>query len=245
MEEKNNHLSNSERFLSAFNTVTRELEKLVQGRGHLPFYRLVDMGKKKNGLIMTYQNDLKELSELRNAIIHHADYPEYVIAEPHLSVVDKIEKLAGELTKPKTLIPYFSRKVQTYQKDDSLKSVLLTIKHSGYSQFPIYENNHFVGLITDRGIAKWFANHINDDQVSLKFDTTLNEVLSFEKNRRNYVFMSQDQTIYDVREKFHQHYDQFAIRLDAVLITENGYPNERLLGIVTPFDIAQLPFMKI
>ncbi|WP_017755442.1 CBS domain-containing protein [Calidifontibacillus oryziterrae] len=233
---------NSERFISAFNTITKELEKMVDVGGHIPFYRLVDMSKKKNGTVMTYKDDLKELSHLRNAIVHDKAYPEYAIAEPHISIVELIEKIAAELSTPKTIIPFFERKVKTFQKNDNLKAVLLSIKKHGYSQFPIYDHEKFVGLITDRGITRWMAQHVDNISIESILDTRLDDVLSFEKNKRNYVFMNKDQNIYDVREKFLHHSDLYSTRLEAILITETGRSDEKLLGIATPYDMVRIPF---
>lgn len=236
-------LRNSERFLSAFNIINSEIEKMVDARGHIPFYRLVDMAKKKSGLIMTYKDDLKELSELRNAIVHGRYYPAFTIAEPHLSVVELVEKIAGELTKPKTIIPFFERKVKTFQKTDHLTAVLKTIKKHGYSQFPVYDNEKFVGLLTNQGITMWISQNIEKSPMDSCLDAYLSDVMSFEKIKRNYIFMNKNQNIYDVREKFLNHFDVFATRLEAVLITENGHSDELLLGLATPFDMVRIPFL--
>lgn len=240
--ENKQQYKNSERFIVAFNTITKELEKMVDVGGHVPFYRLVDMGKKKNGLVMTYKDDLKELSHLRNAIVHERNYPEYAIAEPHLSVVELVEKIAAELSSPKTIIPFFARNVKTFQKHDYLRAVLMSIKKHGYSQFPIYDHEKFVGLITDRGITRWLAQNVQNESLDTCLDAQLDDVLSFEKNKRNYVFMNKNQNIYDVREKFLHHSDLYSTRLEAILITESGRSDEKLLGIATPFDMVHIPF---
>lgn len=243
VEANNEDYKNSERFLSAFNIISSEIEKIVDARGHVPFYRLVDMAKKKNGLIMAYKDDLKELSELRNAIVHGRYFPALTIAEPHLSVVELVEKIAAELTKPKTIIPFFARNVKTFQKSDQLTSVLKTIKKHGYSQFPVYDDGKFAGLLTNQGITMWISQNIDKGPVENCLNANLGNVMSFEKIKRNYIFMNKDQTIYDVREKFLNHFDTFATRLEAVLITENGHSDEELLGLATPFDMVRIPFL--
>ncbi|NSL52652.1 CBS domain-containing protein [Calidifontibacillus erzurumensis] len=240
---KKEDYTKSERFLAAFNIISSEIEKMVEARGHIPFYRLVDMAKKKNGLIMTYKDDLKELSELRNAIVHGRHFPAYTIAEPHLSVVELAEKIAEELTKPKTIIPFFECEVKTFQKTDHLREVLKVIKQHGYSQFPVYDQDRFVGLLTNQGITMWIAQNFDKNSMGNCLDAYLSDVLSFEKIKKNYIFMSKNKNIYDVREKFLNHFDLYATRLEAVLITENGRPDEKLLGLATPFDMVRIPFL--
>lgn len=230
---------NSERFLIAYNTIARELERLIGLNKYMPFYRLVDMAKKKNGVVMAYKDDLKELSHLRNAIVHDKVFPEYAIAEPHLSVVHMIEEIADELVKPKKLIPVFKKNVKVFEKKHSVMDVLTVIKEHGFSQFPIYEEGNFVGLITDRGITRWMANQLTIS-TEICLVGRVADVLSLEKNNRNYMFMNQDQTIYDAREKYNRHLDLYNSRLEAILITDTGKANETLLGMATPYDIINI-----
>ena len=233
-------MKNSERFILAYNTISKELERMLGVKKYVPFYRLVDMGKKKNSIIMTYKDELKDLSHLRNAIIHDKSFPEYAIAEPHISIVELIEKIANELVKPKKLIPFFEKKVKTFQKDDKIIDVLREVKKKRYSQFPVYDQERFVGLVTNRGITGWIASNMDNDRTAY-LDGKLSDVLTYESNNeQKYVFMNKDQNVYDVREKYLQHTDIYSTRLEAVLITENGDPSEKLLGIVTPYDLMKI-----
>lgn len=232
-------MKNSQRFLLAFNTVHKELEKLVGTNRFLPFYRLVDIAKKKSGLIKTYEDDLKELSQLRNAIVHDRSYPERTIAEPHDAVVEKLEKIVDEITSPKQLIPFFEKEVIAFQATDTIKQVLRAVKEYGYTQFPVYADEQFSGLITVSSISKWMAFQIAQDPYRYLYGH-VSEVIAFENKKKNYCFMNRRQTIHDAKERYFTHSDYHQVRLDAILITENGKEDEPLLGIATPLDIFSL-----
>ncbi|WLR53022.1 CBS domain-containing protein [Bacillus tianshenii] len=232
--------TNAERFLSAYNTITKELELIVGMNKYLPFFRLVDMAKKKNGIVMHFKDDLKEYSYLRNAIVHDRDFPERVIADPHISVVEKLEYIASQLTEPQTLIPIFERDVVTFDISQTVQELMDGIKIFGFSQFPVMQNGICTGLITDRGITRWFVNDL--EKCRQLNEITLKDVLNFEKNIKNYTFMAKSKNVYDIRELFYHHLERHGVRLEAVLITDNGRPDERLLGIITPFDMVRLRF---
>ena len=47
-----------------------------------------------------YEDDLRSYADLRNAIVHHRTVMEYIIVEPHVDVVEKIEYMDYRLAKP-------------------------------------------------------------------------------------------------------------------------------------------------
>lgn len=229
-------MKNSQRFLSAYNSIAKELERMLGVNHYTPFYKLVDMAKKKSAVVMTYKDDLKELAHLRNAIVHDKDYPETVIAEPNIAVVEQIENILTEIQKPKLVIPEFQRDVKTFKKTDFLRKALKQMKEHSFSQFPVYDRDYFYGLITDRGIARWIAKNFEEYNGNI-FDIELGDVIRDESNHRNVEFMSKDHNVYDIRARFLRNAEIYQTRLEAVLITETGNRNEKLLGMVTPFDI--------
>lgn len=232
-------MKNSERFLRAYNTISSELEKIVEANRYLPFYRMVDMGKKINSVVFLYKDDLKDLADLRNAIIHDKDYPEFVIAEPHDSVVEKVERIVRDLQKPLRVIPLFEKSVMTFQLNNEIRDILKSIRIHNYSKFPVYDGQAFIGLLTDRGISKWLAHH-SDLTVSLKQISAF-DLLCHEVSEKNYHFVDKTHTVYDLKALYYDHHEKYGSRLEAILVTESGASNEPLLGMATPFDILRLP----
>lgn len=232
--------TNSARFIRAYNALVDEMKSMVNFNQYIPFYRLIEMTKKQNGLIMKYKDDLKEIGELRNAIVHDRGYPEYAIAEPHDDIVEKLEYILQELQNPKTLFPLFKCNVVSFQQTDRIVDVLKAIKQYAYSQFPIYDGTKYLGILTDRGITNWVANHVDDSFPSVLQTVKVAEVLGYEKKKTFAGFIEKRKTIYDARVRFIDHMEKHNTRLEAVFITENGKSNEPLLGMVTPADLIQL-----
>lgn len=230
-------LKNSERFLHAFNRITVTLRRIAGVKEYLPFFRLIDLSKKKSVLVRKYEDDLRAYADLRNAIVHHRTSAEFVIAEPHIEVVKRIERIDRVLAKPKLVGQVFQKNVFTLQSGDSLAHVLEIIRKKKFTQFPVYEGDEFRGLITTVGITNWFASNIENNQIDEM--PTLGDILRHEKNRINYKFISKYITIYDAEEIFKQGVER-GKRFEALLITENGKQHQKLLGIVTPIDIMKV-----
>ncbi len=227
---------NSDRFLTAFNRIEKELKSLLIKK-EMGFSRAVRVLQKSNAIIKQYMDDLLEFAELRNAIVHNKLDMAFVIAEPHDSVVERIEKIESELTQPRTVNPLFIKKVVSFQQHEPLSNILDVINHKGITKFPIYDGNEFQGLVTHKGIAKWLAKGTEADTVPL-FKTSIMEVLQGEKSD-NHKFISTGTSVYEAMDIFREQIGN-GNRLEALLITKNGTSEEKLLGIVTNWDIMEV-----
>ena len=231
-------IENSNRFLTAFNRIDQRLRDIIGAKDFMPFYRLIDQAKKKDVLVRKYEDDLRSYADLRNAIVHHRTSFEYVIAEPHIDVVERIEYIEEKLAKPKLVGQMFCKKVLAFQETDSLKQVLKVIRHRKFTQFPVYNKDQFKGLVTTVGITNWLATVMVGNQIP-KEVPTLHDILLHEKNRVNSKFVSRYITIYEAEDIFKQGVERGS-RFEALLITEHGKPHQKLIGIVTPLDIVKV-----
>lgn len=231
-------MQNAERFLTAYNRIDHTMQEIVGAKHYISFSRLLDQTKKNNSLIRKYEEDLRSYAELRNAIVHNRTSLEYVIAEPHIEVVEKIEKIDKKLAQPQFVGQLFKKRVHTFQLNDSLKDILDVIKRKKFSQFPVYEGKEFKGLVTTIGITNWLATMMDVAHFPKQIPT-LAEILNHEENTQNYQFISSSRTVYDVEEIF-KHSVSRGKRLEVLLITEHGRPHQKLIGIVSPIDIMKV-----
>jgi len=243
-------VKNSDRFLAAFNSIEIALRKYSDEDTFVPFSRLIQKAFKSEAVINRYYNDLKEFSELRNAIVHNTIDVNAAIAEPHDFVVERIEFIENEIKQPKRVIPLFEKTVIKFKSDDTIIDILNTINEHDFSKFPVYENKKFIGLLTKKEIVNWMAKHVQD-LPSISYDKILlKDVLSIEppeekkkkhkKKQSNHIFVSKHATIYDVKDIFRKTDNSNSPRVEAILITEHGNPSEALLGIITPWDLIDL-----
>ncbi len=88
----------------------------------MPFYRLIDQAKKKDVLVRKYEDDLRSYADLRNAIVHHRTSMEFVIAEPHIDVVERIEHIDFTIAKPTLVGQMFRKKSACFSGKRLLKA---------------------------------------------------------------------------------------------------------------------------
>ena len=119
---------------------------------------------------------------------------------------------------------------------DTLAAALKRIRMLDYSQFPIYDDGRFVGLLTENGITRWLAHRASTDPSPIALDAVdVHAIAKLEERRPNHVFVEGSRRADDLGAMFA---DQEL--LEAVLITRSGKASEPLLGIATRWDVATL-----
>jgi len=227
---------NSDRFLNAFARIEKHLRRTTASDHTIGFSALLTKARGRDASLRAYEVDLREYADLRNAIVHERSGGE-PIAEPHDDVVRKIEGIADLITRPPG-VEFFKGKVTSFNPDDPIALAVRAMYTKSYSQAPIYENGHFAGLLTTNTIARWLGAQASEDIFSLQ-ETPIRDVLRFSENDDNHRFLPRKATLFDVMELFHAH-ERRGGRLDAVLITENGAPSEKPLGIITAWDLPKV-----
>lgn len=221
-------------FLPSFTRIEKWLKSQLNNPKNMSFVEMVRRLAKQNETeIKKYEDDLLQFAQLRNAIIHERISTNFVIAEPNEWTIQRIQKIESRLIDPQKVYPLFKKKVTTFCYQDSLQELLRVINERGYSQFPIYDGHEFKGLVTVHGLGLWLASQVAGDQITIS-RKKIEDILRSDRRRKNYQFVHQNQFVFQVEKIFSEN-----PTLEAVMITENGDENEKLLGIIRPRDLNQ------
>lgn len=226
--------SNAERFLNAFSAIEREMKRILDLKEHRPFFELVNKCSRVNPLIERYRFDLKEYSELRNAIVHGRSGGE-VIAEPILEVVEKIERIAELLLEPPRVTPLFLKEVLTLSVDQPLSQAIRELSKLTYTQAPIVEEGKIVGLLTLKMIVQWMGQSLANNTFDIE-KTTIKDLLDMIGHADSYEFVDVNRSLLEIPDLFYRWRDK-GKKLEAVLITRNGKADEPIEGIITNRDL--------
>lgn len=220
---------NSEQFISAFNQIEQHLRKKLGADTHVTFSDLVRRVSEKNPAIKIFKDDLLQFGDLRNAIVHSRK-GDYVIAEPHPSTVDSINKILVKITEPKIVSSLFNSSVFVARTDDSLSSVLSIMLSKDFSQAPIMDHDKIIAMLNSEAIAKWLGSKA-DDLIAPQ-DTRVEEILSCSDTRNNFKLISRKTTLFEVLDIFIACIGN-PTPLEALIITEHGKATEKPIGIIT------------
>ena len=229
--------TNAMRFLSAFNNIDYAIKTRYNMNRSMGFSEAVRKAVAFNFTIRKYEDDLISYGRLRNAIVH--DNSDVVIAEPHIDVVEKIEKIERLLTTPPRALETVARRdVLTVHCSKSMREVILLIASSNYSNIPVFnDDNEIIGIANGQKILDSFGKFLLSGGKEKAFldSVKIEDMLSKIENSNYYAFANKDISVEQALSLFHQN-----SRLLAVLVTENGGAKEKPLGIMTGSDVLKM-----
>ena len=217
-------------FIESFNHIHKYLKKYTNSDDNVSFSDLLYKAK-KHPMIHLYLDELHLFRKLRNIIVHQTDDFEQLIAYPSDEVFDRMKFIEQKLVDPSTVI-VFKTEVIKFNATDAIADVLKVSGEKEILKLPIYENDKFVGLVTSRGIAKWLQKHIENNTIELS--GSVKDLLEYEK-KSQYEFIAQSMTVYGAWNLFQSSPN----KLDALLLTESGRPDDRIEAVITYDDVLK------
>ena len=227
-------MGNGEEFIRLFNELEHALREKTGLGTDRTFSELVKTAADKDITVRRRKGILMSIGRLRNAIVHGRDYPVRILADPRRDVVEEIESVLAAITRPTTLIPTFQRSIHIFTAEDALADCLGYMKENDFSQVVLnLDGKHM--LLSSEGIVKWLENARDVGLADLE-KATVRDAWEYE-NKNICQYLPRDAPIDAVYEAFEQAIGHGIPRLQAVLITHSGKPEESPLGIVTPWDL--------
>ena len=234
MEQK---ITNAQRFLTAYNAIDSVLRSMYGFKRTMTYSDVIRRSVLLNSVVRKYEDDLIDYGRLRNAIVHKSN-ANYVIAEPHLDVVEKMESLAHIISTPPLALDRISNKdVLCLKADDSIKYVMELITRSGYSNLPVYKNEQLIGVANGQRLLDVIGNASIDkiDLDDFVRKTNIGSVLPDMNSEKYYAVADENLTIENTMHLFEQNR-----KLMVVLITNQGSLKYPPLGIITMVDVIEM-----
>ena len=183
--------------------------------------------------------DLDLIRELRNLLTHNAGADGAPIAEPSEEIIRRLDEIIEIVRKPRLAVDYGTPadRVLFAHLNDKLSHVMSAMRKNGYSHVPVVDRGRICGVLSVKSvfdyIAEKGAGSLRDDFRICDLGDRIN------LNRTvgdRYLFMPANANIEAVRSAF-ERYTERNCRLGAVFISENGTPDEKLICIITPWDV--------
>jgi len=229
-------MSNSETYLVNFNMIENHMRQGLNQESYVPFSRLVDEMSNKNYLINKNKRLLKHLADIRNIIVHkkgmdHLAFPSDAASKALIEIKDK-------LLNPKSIFDLVKNDVHVISEEVALSDVLSKIKEYQFSQFPVYINGEFKGLITSNAITIWLAKNKEDDHSLIEdlSEVNVTDILDYTEETDTVEFVSRKMNV----NEFVQKYILSTSLTRIWIITENGKTDENPLSIITMYDYDKI-----
>lgn len=228
-------IAKSKRFLLAFNNLDHALRTQYGLKRGLPFGDVIRRCSSLNSVVRKYEEDLIDYSRLRNAIVHSSGE---IVAEPTDAVVDKMEKISSLVcTPPRALDSICTRDVLCLTGREKLKDTITVMYESGYSNLPVFNGKKILGVANGQRIINnlGYAIYNGEDLEDFVSKTTISSMVTREENLNYYTIANSDINLEAVLDKFYKNR-----KLLCIIITKDGTPESKPLGIITTTDIMDI-----
>ncbi|MFW5891120.1 MAG: CBS domain-containing protein, partial [bacterium] len=195
--------------------------------------------KYKDKIVNHYWKDLQMFLNLRNVLSHEQDRND-ILANPTDETVKRIVAIKDKIINPDVVGKLFKTKVVSFKSDNSLDKVLNVVKDYDFTQFPIFSNEEFIGVLSENGITRWLSRKVEDDVLSIK-ETKVEEVLDLEESKDNFGFINPSANVFDLLNKFQKGYRNHNKSL-ILLVTGKKDPKKSsdFTGIITYADLQKI-----
>ncbi|MGP6173068.1 hypothetical protein [Corynebacterium sp. A21] len=225
-------------FLAAFNEIEQHLRHILQAKKSDGFSWMVRQAHRRHLLRDPQSEALQAFADLRNAISHGTYRDNRPIAEPLPETVAEISRIRDLLLDPPLALSVLGpHQVRSFAPDDDVREALHIIRVTKISQFPIYQGETFLALLTTNTIARWVAADLDDnDHLDAR---TIEQVLAFAEDSDAAVFLPREVTAREVIDALTAVDPEGALPR-AVLLTEHGRRDQRPIRVIGGSDVALL-----
>ena len=226
-------MNETERFLDLY----RRLEQIAISYYQFPADGTAVSRLEKLSEYKSVASELRYCREVRALLSHKPQIGGEYAVTPSEAMCGLLEDLIAKIEKPSRCIdvsPPLSE-IVCADPDDKLLPLIRTMTKRGLSNLPILYEGRVVGILSAASVLSYQSNHgfILNESTPVR---ELEKYTSLSANGKKYHFMkSGDPTLSAVsliRSRFHK-----GERVAMILLTENGTKNEKLLGILTPWDV--------
>jgi CBS domain-containing protein len=230
----------AETFLDLYKNLEQLVKDKYSGNGKRYESPIINFSNSREG--RPYKEELDSIREIRNLLVHlpmiNGNYP----LEPSEEIVAKLQEIIEKIEHPLLALDFAVRSdsIMKARLEDSVFSVMSRMENNGYTHVPIISDGKLLGVFSKSTIFSYLITH---GLTKIRDDMQINAFIDFlpiEKHRGEYYdFAAKDALYVEVREMFENTYQRKSRRLMVVFVTENGNPNERLFGMITPWDVLR------
>lgn len=208
-----------------------ELEDLLVKGKNKSFSDILN--ETKNIFPQEEQAFLKTCNHVRN-ILSHGKQENFIIPTPYL--IQRLDKIIQIFTK--TAWDISTKNIYFKRISDLLLPTIKDMKEKIYTHVPILDdNNLLVGVLSESSVFNYIANQeeIILDLRNSKISDLINE-LNIKRSNESFEFVPRNMPMIELKDIFYKKIENKE-RLGAIFVTENGKTSEKILGIITSWDM--------
>ena len=226
----------TEEFLDKY----KQLENLVRNE-----YNLGNNDSVMNFLISNkefkeIENELDLCRDTRNLLSHNPKINGEYLVYPSEEMIKLLDEVIQKVTKPLKASNVMVKKSEFCFRgmQDNVKEAMAAMKEHSYKYIPILEDGVLVGMFS----AKTVLDIITSEGVEVfKDDVTFESISKYiaieNESSKTFAFVGNSTPLCEVKDIFKEDVENKE-RINIIFVTQHGESDEKLLGIITAWEIA-------
>lgn len=185
------------------------------------------------------RQELDLCRQVRNLLQHNCRIGESYAVEPSRALTELLDTILNRVIRPQTCreicVPV--SQLCTAQMSDPVWPVMQQMGKRGVSYVPILDRGRVAGVFSENSVFRYLIDkrrpRLEDGVV---FSEIHNLITSSSHRSGEWVFYAIDTPVIKVEEAFESAFRK-GNRISLVLLTEDGLPSQKLLGVITAWDL--------
>ena len=228
----------TEEFLDKY----KQLENLVRNE-----YNLGNNDSVMNFLISNkefkeIENELDLCRDIRNLLSHNPKINGEYLVYPSEEMIKLLDEVIQKVTKPLKASNVMVKKSELCFRgmQDNVKEAMAAMKEHSYKYIPILEDGVLVGMFSAKTILDIMTSEGVD---AFKDDATFESISKYiaieNVSSKTFAFVGNSTPLCEVKDIFKEDVEHKE-RINIIFVTQHGKSDEKLLGIITAWEIASV-----
>lgn len=228
-------MTNADIFIDKY----KQLEEVVRSTYHLKNNDSISFYLSGQVKYQRFKDDIKYCQDVRNLLSHKKKLNNSFAVEPNKQMIEFIDNLISRIKKRAKCLDIQVKINDVFWEtiDGNVKETMKIMRENLYTHVPILENGIVIGVFDENSIFNYLAKEEIievDSELSFK---DIEEYISLEgRDMEEFLFFKNDGYVEEL-ENIIESYFKKGKRAGITFLTQNGKTNERLQGIITPWDI--------
>ena len=225
-------------FLGLFNDIDKYFDTLLDNPKFIPYNEKIKIIKESHlpvsHYIVQHEYLLKFFGEVRNHISHGIKIDGQSFTIPSEHAIKRISRCRDIIVTPPQAKEFFKKQVASCYADELCKDIFPKVLE--HTHMPVYNKWLLVGILNQRLIAQRFISNIESIEKKTWKKLQVQD-LPIQKQLNQYKFITPETDIHEILDYFIEAKNNKG-EISSLFITNDGTPNNSLIGIITSWDLA-------
>jgi len=183
--------------------------------------------------------DLDLIREIRNILSHNAGPDGGAVVQPSAAMIERLDQIIDHVKRvqPAKDFGTAADKILFAHPNDSVQDVMRNMRSHGYSHVPVTDKGKLIGIFSIKCLFDYLAeNGLSSLNQTTRIRDLGGNIRIDNRRGERYLFVPEDTSIIRVRSAFRSHGERDN-RLRVVFVTQNGSPSEKIICMLSPWDV--------